>query len=146
MARAWKYRDDDLEVSALWCPLMLMAGAACLFLVLHAIYRPHVIPNPGLAAYRPPPGTRLIPLPRDLPVLAEADVPMLDEVPTPTPDPSTAMAQAKPDDKPAKHEAHPRKHQRLARERKPGDAQQRNYGVLDRTYNQAWQIASRPWF
>lgn len=42
-----------------------LAGAAVLFLVLYRLLQPSVIPNPGLAAFVPPVGTRPVPLPRD---------------------------------------------------------------------------------
>jgi hypothetical protein len=46
---------------------------AALFLLLYWLMQPKVFENPGLASYRPPPGTRLEPLPRasDAPQLAE---------------------------------------------------------------------------
>lgn len=138
MARAWTHRNDDWGVSALWYLTMLMAGGACFFLVLHTIYRPTVIPNPGLAAYNPPPGTRLLPLP------GKHDAPILAALPDVAPDPSTALAQASPDDKPAKRDAHSRKHQRVARDR--GDVQRSNDPYRWRNNGPDWQVASRPWF
>jgi cell wall-associated NlpC family hydrolase len=53
--------------------LGLMCGAtAALFLMLYWLMQPKVLGNPGLAAYHPPPGTRLVPIPRksDAPELA----------------------------------------------------------------------------
>lgn len=71
----------------------ILAGAAILFLVLHHLLQPSVLPNPGLAAFVPPVGTRSIPLPRD----GNAD---LVYPASPEPSPSTDFAQAnesKPD-------------------------------------------------
>jgi hypothetical protein len=57
------------------------------FFVLY-LSQPTIYPNPGLAAYAPPTGTRLVPPPR------ESDAPDLAEVPKNSPSPLTAMAQA----------------------------------------------------
>ena len=54
----------------------LVAGLGCF--VGYRLMQPRVIPNLGLAAYQPPPGTRLIPLPH------KSDAPELADLP-PTP-------------------------------------------------------------
>jgi hypothetical protein len=51
----------------------LMAGLG--FLGGYRLMQPRVIPNLGLAAYEPPPGTRLIPLPRKMDAPELADLP-----------------------------------------------------------------------
>jgi hypothetical protein len=43
---------------------VLFAGVSVLFVFLYDLLQPTTIPNPGLAAFTPPAGTRLIPLPR----------------------------------------------------------------------------------
>src|SRR5262245_18783697 len=63
--------------------LALFASAFFAFLIW--LYRPIVLENPGVAAYQPPPATRLVPLPRkmDAPELVEtpsADRPVLASV------------------------------------------------------------------
>src|SRR5437016_13391701 len=54
--------------------LLIFVGVASLgFLGGYRLMQPRILPNPGLAAYEPPPATRLIPLPHktDAPELAE---------------------------------------------------------------------------
>jgi hypothetical protein len=53
---------------------VLVAGLG--YLAGYWLMQPRVIPNMGLAAYEPPPGTRLLPLPHkmDAPELAEPDL------------------------------------------------------------------------
>jgi hypothetical protein len=77
------------------------------------LMQPRVFPNPGLAAYKPPPGTRLIPLPRkmDAPALVElpavpSDVPNI-KVDYPQ-NPISQAAVASP--KPAARRAKPKSH------------------------------------
>jgi hypothetical protein len=57
---------------------VILAGAG--FLGGYWLMQPKVVPNEGLAAYEPPAGTRLIPLPRkmDAPELAELPKPPLE--------------------------------------------------------------------
>jgi len=53
-----------------------MCGAtAALFLMLYWLMQPKVLENPGMAAYHPPPGTRLVPFAR------KSDAPELASVP-----------------------------------------------------------------
>ena len=57
------------------CLINLSLFAAAFFAFLGWLYQPNVIENPGIAAYRQPPGTRLVPLPRKM------DAPELVEIP-----------------------------------------------------------------
>src|SRR6266567_7500973 len=79
----------------------ILAGAACLFYVLYSLGQPAINPNPGLAAYVPPAGTRLVPLPR------VSDAPELAEIPVDPPSPLTALAQAQSSDQQAKRDTRP---------------------------------------
>lgn len=103
-----------------------LAGAAILFLVLYHLLQPSVLPNPGLAAYVAPVGTRSVPLPRD----GNAD---LVYPPSPQPSASTALAQvseSKPDSRSSgRQRSHPSKV--VPREPAPRQsefAQQLNFG------------------
>ena len=115
---------------------MIVAGAACVFLALYELSQPTINPNPGLAAYTPPPATRLVPLPRqsDAPELAELPV----DLPPAPASALSAMAQAQASDQPVKRDAHPpaRKHARVD----PGVSDQRK---LD--YVQPWDSGYRGW-
>jgi hypothetical protein len=97
-------RGDDGSVSVLYALGPILAGAAILFLVLYDLLQPRVLPNPGLAAFVPPVGTRSIPLPRD----GNID---LVYPPSSVPSPSTALAQAN-ESKPDLHASGPSGRQR----------------------------------
>jgi hypothetical protein len=70
------------------CLLVLVSLAGLGFLAGSWLMQPRVLPNVGLAAYQPPPGTRIIPLPRkmDAPELAELPVAVVASEPDPTPE------------------------------------------------------------
>jgi hypothetical protein len=136
MAKISGHDSNNWEISLLWYFLQLMAGAACIFLLLYELYRPTVYANPGLAAYEPPPGTVLLPLP------GKHDAPILAAMPDETLDRGASPVQAQANDKP-KHAEHSRA-RTASRRRAPGEAPSRNEGYRDR--GNAWQIASRPWF
>jgi hypothetical protein len=99
-AQNWKSPSDEWAAPLFWVLVTMLAGAACVFLLLYSLGQPKINPNPGLAAYTPPPGTRLIPLPR------KSDAPELAELPPApaSPSPLTALAQAQPSEQPAKHD------------------------------------------
>jgi hypothetical protein len=184
MAEAWKLQTDRSQtdksqtdksygsLSEEWGVPMLavfgtiLAGAACFFLLTYYLFQPTLSPNPGLAAYTPPPGTRLVPLPR------KSDAPELAELPA---EPSSvarasgasasgprtaglsALAQAQPSDQPSKREAHPPVHKRPRLEPREDDRgkygpdQQWKFGYRDwnnnnSNNNRAWASSSRPWF
>jgi hypothetical protein len=142
MARARMDQTEGWGVSALWYLVMLSAGGACLFLVLHALYQPTVYANPGLAAFHPPPGTRLLPVPgkHDAPILAA----LPDVVSPQGPEGSTALAEAKPSEPAAKPDTRAPKHPRVARNRYETPSNNNPYQW--RSGNSPWQVASRPWF
>jgi hypothetical protein len=66
----------------------IAAIIGCFWFFVLYLSQPTTFPNPGLAAYTSPVGTRLIPLPR------ESDAPELAEVQEELPSPRSAMAQA----------------------------------------------------
>jgi hypothetical protein len=84
-------------------PLVWAVGAittvGCLFLMLFILSKPTVYANPGLASSSPPPGTRLVPLPR------QSDAPELVDLPPVPASPLTAMALAQPVDAQSKPDA-----------------------------------------
>src|SRR5262249_23520297 len=79
--------DSTASIGACLVLFVLVAGLACFG--GYWLMQPRVIPNMGLAAYVPPPGTRLIPLPHKM------DAPELKDLP-PAP-----VASAEPDPPPA---------------------------------------------
>jgi hypothetical protein len=134
MAEQWKSHDDRAAVVQFWILSLILAGVGGFSLLFYSVTRPTFYANPGLAAYAPPPATRLIPLPRT------SDAPELVDLPDQTPSPLTALAQAQPNEKPAKPEVRqparkrPRPEPREYEERKPGYAQQWNYGGYHDNY------------
>jgi hypothetical protein len=66
----------------------IAAIIGCFWFFVLCLSQPTIYPNPGLAAYTPPAGTRLVPLPR------ESDAPEFAEAPEDSPPPLSAMAQA----------------------------------------------------
>jgi hypothetical protein len=123
----------------------MLAGAACYFLLLFSLFHPTLNFNPGLAAYVPPPGARLIPLPR------ASDAPELAELPADPPSPLTASAKAEVRDQQVKRDTRPpaRKRPRIDSrgydQQKFGFDQQWNFGSHDWSNNGAWSDNNRAW-
>jgi hypothetical protein len=144
-AHAGKPRADEWEAPLFWVLSALLAGAACLFLLLYSLCQPKTNLNPGLAAYTPPPGTRLLPLPR------QSDAPELAELPADSPPPSLssssplkALAQAQPGDPPVKREI------RLAARKRPHadpreHADPHEYDQQGAGFVQQWNFGYRGW-
>lgn len=156
MAETWKSRtlkSQTLKSQALKSPGdewatpvfgvlgVMVAGTACLFLLLYELCQPTINPNPGITAYSPPPATRLVPLAR------ASDAPELTDL---APDPASALsalAQAQASDQPVKRDAHPpaRKHTRVD----PVDYDQRKLGYAQDQrklgYVQQWDFGYRGW-
>jgi hypothetical protein len=147
MAKPWKSPHDQAAAIQLWIISLILAAASGLCLLFYSVTRPTVYANPGIASYTPPPGTRLIPLPRT------SDAPQLVDIP-PAEDssPLKAFAQAQPNEKPAKPDVRqparkrPRPDPREYEERKPGYAQQWNNGYHDWNNNRAAGAGFRSWF
>jgi hypothetical protein len=146
MAQPWKLQHDQAAVIQFWILSLILAAAGGLSLLFYSATRPTIYANPGIAAYTPPPGTRLVPLPRS------SDAPELVDLPDQASSPLTALAQAQPNEKPAKTDVRPpaRKRPRSDphdyEERKPGYAQQWNYGYHDWNNNRAAGAGFRSWF
>jgi hypothetical protein len=114
---------DERARPLLWTSTAITAVVGCFWLFVFCLSQPTIYPNPGLAAYTPPPGTRLIPLSR------QSDAPALADVPDEAPSPLTAMAQAQVGQKQVKDAPSGRKHPRTV----PREADQRPSG-----YAQQW--------
>src|SRR5215212_1038672 len=90
MAVITKSKTDD-SLPILNAFVVTLGLTAALFLLLYLLLQPKVFENPGLAAYQPPPATRLEPLPRasDAPQMAELPeektVPVVAQEPSPPP-------------------------------------------------------------
>jgi hypothetical protein len=111
----------------------ILAAVGCFSLLLFCFSKPTIYPNPGLAAYAPPPGTRLLPLPR------KSDAPELANLPDEAPSPLAAFAQAQKNEM---SETAARKRPRVAiheTDHATSDyAQQWNPGHGDWSSNRAW--------
>src|SRR6266849_6271273 len=96
MAEAWKSPGDEWAAPLLWVLSALLTGAACLFLLLFSLCQPTINPNPGVAAYMPPPGTLLLPLSRrsDAPELADLPAEPSSALPAEPSSALSALAQA----------------------------------------------------
>jgi hypothetical protein len=131
-SQSWKSPADEWAAPVFWALVTILAGAAGVFLLLYSLGQPKINPNPGLAAYTPPPGTRLLPLPR------KSDAPELAELPPDSPSPLAALAQVQPIEPPAKHDVRPPVHKRPRVDAHEND--QRNLG-----FAQQWNNGNRGW-
>ena len=68
---------DDWSYLVLYMLIKLSLFAAAFFGFLFWLYQPNVIENPGVAAYEPPPGTRLVSLARKM------EAPEISQIPLP---------------------------------------------------------------
>jgi len=162
-SRYRQLRGDDWDAPLFWCLSALLGGAAGLFFLLYSLCQPATNPNPGLAAYVPPPATRLLPPPRksDAPELAGLPA----DPPVDPPSPLTALAKAQPGDQQGKRDTHPpaRKRPRVDYGEydqrgydqrgydqrgyaQPGYAQQWNFGTRGWSNNRAWSGGPKSWF
>jgi hypothetical protein len=134
MVRRPKLQNDEWAPSVIWIVSAITAVVGCFWFLIFDLSQPTVYPNPGMAAYTPPPGTRLLPLPRT------SDAPELADLPNEPPSPLTAMARAL-DQKEAVPEPSPHKRPRVAageNEQRTSDyGQPWNYGYGDRNSNRA---------
>jgi hypothetical protein len=144
MAKTLELQSDEWDLPLLLVLCALLAAAAGFFLLLYLHCQPTVTFNPGLAAYTPPPATRLDPLPRQSTAPELADIPPAAASPALTASPArtassalTALAQAQPSDSPAKP-ARPPAHKRPRAE--PSEHDQRNFG-----FAQQWNSGYRGW-
>jgi hypothetical protein len=120
MAKTWASHRDEWVLPLAWI-VGAITTVGCLFLMLLILAQPTVYPNPGLASSTPPPGTRLIPLPR------KSDAPELVDLPLEPASPLTALALAQPVETQAKPDARPPARKR-ARAALPEDIRALGYG------------------
>ena len=66
LAMSFETHVGDLPHLLMYMLIKLSLFAAAFFAFLFWLFQPIVIENPGVAAYQPPPGTRLVPLPRKM--------------------------------------------------------------------------------
>jgi hypothetical protein len=88
MGKPLKSQIDESVLPVLLILSAILAVVGSVSLLLFHFSQPTTYPNPGLAAYRPPPAPRLIPLPR------KSDAPELANLPDEPPSPLAAFAQA----------------------------------------------------
>lgn len=80
--------SDDWVLPSFWIISAILAVISCFSLLLFYVSQPTTYPNPGLAAFIAPPGTRLLPL------LRKSDAPELADLPDESLSPLAALAQA----------------------------------------------------
>jgi hypothetical protein len=138
MAKTLQLQSDEWDLPLLLVLCALLAAAAGFFLLLYFHCQPAVAFNPGLAAYTPPPATRLVPLLRQstAPELAELS-PAAATPALPASSALTALAQAQPSDPPAKPARPPARKRPRA---EPSEHDQRNFG-----FAQQWNSGYRGW-
>jgi hypothetical protein len=74
---------DDCTFLVMFIMIKLSLFAAGFFVFLFWLYQPNIIENPGVAAYQPPPATRLVSLPRKMEapeIIPSADSPVFASV------------------------------------------------------------------
>jgi len=128
MVRRLKLQHDELGPAVIWIVSAITAVVGCFWFLIFDLSQPTVYSNPGVPAYTPPAGTRLIPLPRT------SDAPELADVPNEPPSPLTALARAL-DQKETVPEPPARK--RPSVERTSDYRQQWNSGYSERNSNRA---------
>ena len=80
---------DDLNYPIMYCLVKLSLFAGAFFAFLIWLFQPIIIENPGVAAYQPPPGTRLVPLPRHMGTPEVTEIPTARNLAVVPPDDST---------------------------------------------------------
>jgi hypothetical protein len=134
-------RNSDAEPSL---PLMIATTVVVglvvsVFALLYWVMQPRALENPGMAAYHPPAGTRLEPLPRKF------DAPELAELPPAAVAPVLAETQPSPAVPSPKREAHARaKKQPTARARRETPPPPNSYA--QQSSPDPRRIGGWPWF
>lgn len=136
----------DYDIALCWGLGAATAVAGCVGLLLLFLMQPDKYPNLGLAAYTPPPGTRLLPLPH------KSDAPELAELPAQEPAALNALAHAKTVDVEVTRapDRQGRKRTRSAsrprEQREAGDARPQWNGWRNEWNGNFWNGGSRAWF
>jgi hypothetical protein len=129
---------SDCNTPIVLCWLANLGVAGIVLLAFLALHRPTVVPNPGMAAYKQPPGTYLIPPPQKMDAPEVADLPPLAAE-------TAAASETKPAAKAKVAEAktkHPKKHS--ARKR-PQSRPRPDYGYPGTRYARQWDREPRSW-
>lgn len=162
-ARPFRPHGGTADAPLFWVLSAILAVAAGLFLLLYWLCQPAINPNPGVAAYVAPAGTRLVPLPRKSDAPELADLPVDSAHPPVSPrvaaaaatasaSPLTALAKAEPSELPVKRDLRPpaRKRQRAdyGEHDQPrfGGVQQWNFGSPGWNSPHAWTGGPKSWF
>jgi hypothetical protein len=66
MIKRSSFQADEWALPFLWTVGAIAALCGCFWLLVVYLSHPTVYSNPGLAAFTPPPRTRLLPLPREM--------------------------------------------------------------------------------
>jgi hypothetical protein len=66
LAMSFETQVDDWTYPVMYSLIKLSLSAAVFFAFLIWLYQPRVLENPGVAAFQPPPATRLVPAPRKM--------------------------------------------------------------------------------
>jgi hypothetical protein len=146
MEKPRKSQNDQGAVIQFWIFGLVLAGAACIFFPLYSLTRPTIYANPGLAAYTPPPATRLVPLAR------KSDAPEFIDLPDEPPSPLSAFAQAQTEEKQAKADIRPparrrpRADRRDYEQRRLDNAQQWDHGYRDWNSKRVLSGGPKSWF
>jgi hypothetical protein len=135
MAESLHSRTGDWELPLLTFVLAILGILAATGMLMYWLDKPAVRPNPGMAAYQPPPGVRLIPLPRKMDAHELATVAL-------EPSPLTALAQ--------EYEKNPEKAEKPKREsrvrpRKAQRSARREYQYPVYGYAQPWNGGNHQW-
>jgi hypothetical protein len=133
--------SHDLELSDAKAPLVWFLSVSfvvltALFLLLYWLMQPSAAANPGMAAFRPPPGTRLEPLPRKM------DAPELAELPLPQ---TSTLAAEHVETAEGKTEKAAKREARVAVKKRPQTRKRREYQDPSSAYAQD-RAQSWSWF
>jgi hypothetical protein len=138
MVKRLKSPGDELVLPLFWILSAILAVFGCFWILLFYFSQPTKYPNPGLAAFVPPAGTRLLPLPR------KSDAPELADLPEESPSAVAALAQAQGSQKELMLKPPMRKRPALATgendQRTIGPGQQWNSGYDSQNSNRAWSV------
>jgi hypothetical protein len=129
-----RLQDDESASAIFWIISAIVAVVGCFWFLVFDLSQPTIYPNPGLAAYTPPAGTRLLPLWR------RSDAPELATLSSEPPSPLTALARTvdhkEVSELPARNR--PRVAIRANEQRTSAYGQQWDYGYGDRNSNRVW--------
>jgi hypothetical protein len=91
-----KAQSSDLLIPMLWGAVVIFTGAVLFSLLLYWLMKPTAYPNPGMAAYHPPPGTALLPPLRKMDSPEFAGIPAQPAQPIPSTQPTELGSSTEP--------------------------------------------------